>query len=271
MKCYKFTSVILAASILFFASEAMAARFIVSYEAEAPGIQNSTATFSMGGVETFDQIPAQTYPQKIIADFGTSGAKITGTYRAGNGNGIQINTADQYGAADGKGNYIVAFQKDPYSLTLAAKGGVNYFGFWLSALDRGNFVTFYGSNGKVLFNFDPQDVLNAVNGAATPSLYYGNPNPSFKGQDSSEPFVFLNFFDTTGSFSKVEFSEVGFGGGYESDNHTVGRYLTYGQGTVVPLKFSTSVPEVSTWAMMLIGFGLIGFVGSSRARLARMV
>jgi hypothetical protein len=252
---------------------AVASTFVVSFEGEAAGVQNTTATFSTEGVETFNKLPAQSYPQSITTNFGTSGAgsTITGTYTAGDGKGIQINSADQFGGAGGKGNYIVAFPNTPYSLTLNSdiKGGVNYFGYWLSALDKGNFVTFYGANGQTLFTFNPQDVINAVNLSAKPSLYYGNPNSNFKGQDGGEPFIFVNFFDTTGSFSKISFSEQNFGGGYESDNHTVGHYETMGQGTVITLTNSVSgVPEPSTWAMMLLGFGGLGFAGYRRSRKA---
>jgi hypothetical protein len=253
---------------------AAAATFAVSFEGEAAGVQNTTATFSTVGVETFNTQAVHSYPQSIATDFGTSGAgsTITGTYTAGSGaKGIQINSADQYGGAGGNSNYIVAFENTPYSLTLTSdiSGGVNYFGFWLSALDAGNFVTFYGAGGQKLFTFNPQDVINAVNSSANPSLYYGNPNSAFKGQDGGEPFIFVNFFDTTGSFSKVTFNEVNSGGGYESDNHTVGHYLTMGQGTVVTLTNSVSgVPEPSTWAMMLLGLGGLGFAGYRRSRKA---
>ena len=265
------TTALISAGIGGISDKAAASTFVVSFEGEAAGVENTTATFSTGGVETFNNLPAQTYPQSFTTNFGTSGAgsTITGTYSAGGGTGIQINSADQYGGAGGAGNYIVAFPNTPYSLTLTSDivGGVNYFGYWLSALDKGNFVTFYGAGGQVLFTFNPQDVINAVNLSANPSLYYGNPNSTFKGQDSGEPFIFVNFFDTTGSFSKISFSEQNFGGGYESDNHTVGHYETMGQGTVITLTNSVSgVPEPSTWAMMLLGFGGLGFAGYRRSR-----
>jgi hypothetical protein len=264
----------IALTTLFSADGAFAAvKFIVSYEAEAAGVQNTTATFSTGGVENFENLPVHGYPQSFTTNFGTSGAgsTITGTYTAASAKGIQINAADQYGGAGGVGKYAVAFENTPYSLTLSSDvaGGVNYFGFWLSALDKGNSVTFYGDKGQKLFTFNPVDVIKAVDLAAKPSLYYGNPNAKFKGQDGGEPFVFLNFFDTNGSFSKVVFNEVNNGGGYESDNHTVGHYETMGQGTKVNLVQSVSgVPEPSTWAMMGLGFAGLGFLGYRRNKTA---
>jgi hypothetical protein len=269
MKTTLLAAALIAAGAGSVAQNAAAAAFVVSFEGEAAGVQNTTATFSTGGVETFDTRPVHTYPQSFTTNFGTSGAgsTITGTYAAGSGNGIQINSADQYGGAGGNGNYAVAFQNTPYSLTLTSNiaGGVNYFGFWLSALDRGNFVTFYGNGGQKLFTFNPQDVINAVQHSANSSQYYGNPNSPYR-PDGGEPFIFVNFFDTTGSFSKVSFSEVNSGGGYESDNHTVGHYLTMGQGTNVALQFSAAAPEPATWAMMLLGFGGLGFAGYRRSR-----
>jgi hypothetical protein len=254
-------------------TNASATKFVVSYEAEAAGVQNTTATFSVGGVENFNSLPVHAYPQSFTTNFGTSGAgsTITGTYAAGSGKGVQINAADQYGGAGGAGKYAVAFPNTPYSLTLSSNiaGGVNYFGFWLSALDKGNFVTFYGNNGQKLFTFDPSDVIKAVNLSANPGLYYGNPNAAFKGQDGGEPFIFLNFFDTTGSFSKVVFNEVNFGGGYESDNHTVGHYATMGQGTKINLIQSVAgVPEPASWALMGLGFAGLAFFGSRRNKSA---
>jgi hypothetical protein len=264
-------SALIGAGIGGISQNAAASTFVVSFEGEAAGVQNTTATFSTGGVETFDKMAVHGYPASFSTNFGTSGtgSTITGTYAADAGKGVQINSADQYGGAGGKGNYAVAFTNTPYSLTLNSdiKGGVNYFGYWLSALDKGNFVTFYGDKGQKLFTFDPKDVINAVNMAAKPTLYYGNPNSAYR-PDSSEPFIFVNFFDTTGSFSKVSFSEVNNGGGYESDNHTIGHYATMGQGTNVSLKFSAAAPEPATWAMMLLGFGGLGFAGYRRSRKA---
>ena len=246
-----------------------ATNFVVSYEGEAAGVETTTATFSTGGVETFDSLATGTSLQSYTTNFGTSGvgSTITGTYAAG-GSGIQINAANEFGGAGGTGNYAVAFQNTPYSLTLSSdiKGGVNYFGYWLSALDAGNFVTFYNAAGNVIFTFNPQDVINAVNLSANPSLYYGNPNGNYAGQDKPEAFIFVNFFDTTGSFSKISFTESGTGG-YESDNHTVGHYVGMGLGTIIPLPHSIpAAPEPATWAMLIAGFASLGFLKMRRNR-----
>jgi hypothetical protein len=250
--------------------------FNVTYETETPGQQTSTETssskFTVSGVENFNSEPVG-YDGSFTTDFGTNGA-ITGVYQGlgknyvrGTADKVQINAADQYGGAGGTGNYAVAFSNTPYEVTLSSAksvGGVNYFGYWLSALDPGNFVTFY-SGDKVLFSFNPQDVINAIDAK---NQYYGNPNANFIGQDGGEPFVFLNFYDTTGSFSKVVFQEINYGGGYESDNHTVGHYTTESgtpvtlknSGTTAPAPLPTGVPEPAVWTMMILGLGATGAV-----------
>ena len=250
---------LLAATTVSFAAKADT--IVLNYE--APGVQNTTATFSVDGVETFNSDPAGLY-SSISTTFGGNGA-ITGVYTPGTpgaaGTSVQINNADQYGGAGGAGQYIVAFGATPYTLTLTNDptknpNGINYFGYWLSALDAGNQVQFY--NGSTLVgSLTPSDVLSQT-GSCPASLYCGNPNPAFHGQDNGEPFAFINFYDTTGTFNKVVFFESPAVGGYESDNHTVGFYTKIG-----------GVPEPSTWAMMGLGFAGLAFAGyrSSRRRL----
>jgi hypothetical protein len=250
----------IAAAIVVSGPASALVKFDIRYESDTPGMQHTTATFSVGGVETFETHGTGN-SVSFITDFGTAGA-ITGSYAH-----VQIIGADQYGASGGTGLYPVAFRDTPYSLTLTSTipGGVNYFGYWLSALDAGNTVSFY-SGGTLLFVFDPSDVLAAVNAAPVPSAYYGNPTAPFHGQNGGEPYVFLNFFNDNGSFDRIDFSEnPNFGGGYESDNHTVGHFLTKGTGTVVPQ--ANAVPEPASWAMMITGFALVGLM--VRARRAR--
>ena len=234
--------------------------FEVRYESEAPGIQLTTATFNYGGVETFTSLNTGT-GQTYDSNFSTSGA---GTTVSGHYTDLQVNNADQYGGADGIGKYAVTFTTAGYGVDLStdATNGINYFGYWLSALDSGNQVSFYHAGTK-LFTFSPSDVINAVNATATRDQYYTNPNANFAGQNN-QPYIFLNFFAPQGiTFDRVEFSENPLGGGYESDNHTVGNFLTKGTGTKVPL-FDSVVPEPATWAMMIAGFGFVGVASRRR-------
>lgn len=232
------TIVKITASVLALVAASAASADVFTLNYEAPGIQHTTAGFTTVGVETFDTRQSGT---SFTTDFGTAG-KVTATYT-----GVQINSADQYGGAGGAGSYAVAFSGTPYGLKLTADAtafptGINYFGYWLSALDVGNQVAFYRA-GVLVGSLSASDVLASIGDAPA---YLGNPNPAFTGQDSGEPFVFINFYDTSGSFDEIRFTQAT-GGGYELDNHTIGYYTSVG-----------GIPEPTTWAMLAAGFGLIG-------------
>lgn len=238
------------------------ANFTVSLESEAPGIQNSTSKFHAVGVETFESRSAGS-GQTFNTTFG--GSDFTGTYT-----NVRINNADQYGGADGTGKYAVTFSSAGYSLDVSTTlpGGVKYFGFWLSALDRGNNVTFYSGN-RQLFTFSALDARNFINGLPNASSYYGNPNSNFAGRNTSEPYAFLNFYARGRvTFDRIVFAESPQVGGYESDNHTVGRWKTI-SGTVIA--GVPSVPEPGTWAMLLAGFALVGASARRRNGVRRAV
>lgn len=232
--------------------------FEVSLESEAPGIQDSTSGFFVKGVERFESRP-NGYSSGFSTDFGGSTA-FSGVY-----SGAQINNADQYGGAGGTGKYAVTFASSGYTLDLSstAPGGITYFGFWLSALDRGNTVTFYNA-GTRLFTFAAADAKTFINTLPLSSSYYGNPNAPYLGRNSGEPYAFLNFYATAGvSFDQIVFAEIPQAGGYESDNHTVGQWETQ-SGTIIPN--AGAVPEPETWALMIGGFALVGLSMRSRSR-----
>ena len=69
--------------------------------------------------------------------------------------------------------------------------------------------------------------------------------------------MFINFYDTTGTFNQITFTEDPAVGGYESDNHTVGFYTEIG---------GVGTPEPSTWAMLIAGFAGLGLPGWRRGK-----
>jgi hypothetical protein len=226
--------------------------FVLTFE--NAGVQHSSSDFDIVGVEDFENRALGT--GGFTTDFNTAGA-ITAIYSAS----TRVIKADKYGGAGGTGQYPVAFKDSIYDLTLSydaerVPNGINYFGYWLSALDQFNVVEFY-RGATLVGTLDPTGVIARVGACPNASnAYCGNPNAAFLNQNNREPYAFINFYDTTGTFNRVKFVENTNGGaGYESDNHTVGYYKTITGNTV---------PEPASWALMIAGFGMIG--GAMRRR-----
>jgi hypothetical protein len=244
-----FTAGIAAAGILLGSSAASAGILVT---AEAPGVQNTTAGFSAIGVETFEGRALGT--QSFTTSFG--GSSFSGSYA-----NVQIDTANQFGSAGGTGLHAVTFTGSGYTLDLSTSlpGGVNYFGFWLSALDGQNQLKFF-KGGTLVFEFDATRARDFINALPNRNDYFGNPTPGFSGRNSGEPYAFLNFYGLDGTtFDRIQFFQNPVSGGYESDNHTVGQWE---RPTGTPL----AVPEPASWAMLIAGFGLVGAASRRQRR-----
>ncbi|MDB5686708.1 MAG: hypothetical protein JWR77_1297 [Rhizorhabdus sp.] len=160
--------------------------------------------------------------------FGTSG--ITGT----SSDFVNIYNANVYGGAGGTGQ----FGTITGNTTIQLSQSVNYFGLWGSALDWNNTVELYNGNA-LLGSYALQNVLQSSPGYN--ASYLGNP---FMAGTGDEQYAFFNFMSNA-AFDRVKLVQNG-GGGFEFDNLTV--------GTV------SAAPEPATWAMLLIGFGAIGWL-----------
>jgi hypothetical protein len=180
------------------------AGIVMTYE--APGVQSS----SVAGVttETFNSFGTGQYTslETAVGTLSTSAS-------------MAIVAADSYGGAGGTGNYMAfgaqSGSGDPVTLTL--KGPESYFGFWWSAADANNSVTFYsGSNMVASFNES-----SAFSFTTPGDAYYGNP---INGADSGEPFAYFNFGAADGTtFTSIVFSNNNMTGtGFEADNFSVG-------------------------------------------------
>jgi hypothetical protein len=185
----------------------------------------------------------------LVSSGTATGGSISGSY-SGN---YSISPANQFGGAGGNG-YFATVSNNSYTLKLTTSGnipGVNYFGLWFSALDNGNDLKFYetvGGSETLLYDFTPKLFSTLVGACSASNAFCGNPNSAFKGQDSSEQFAFLNFFDTTGYFDQIVFTETTTAG-FESDNHTVA-YLNppTPSGTVIG-----ATPEPGTLTLLSTG------------------
>ena len=168
-----------------------------------------TSTFSTG-TSNFD---ANTY--------------IRGVYTANGDPKWTKSAANQYGGANGTGAFpsltgSTTAPTSAYVIRLSTSAnipGVNYFGIWISALDANNSLQFY-SNGQLLYSFGSTDLQAALGACSTSNAYCGNPTTPFKGQNSSEIYAYVNFFNTVGYFDTVVLYQSSTSG-FESSNHAV--------------------------------------------------
>lgn len=248
--------------VIFFSLLLTAALFHVSVYADSftvtylnPGVQVPSGTTNY---ETYD---SPTYTAgNLTTNFG--GSSVTGTYTGD----YSIQGANEYGGAGGTGNYINLYisGQQQYTYTLTLSSPQNYFGMWFSALDSGDELQFY--NGSTLvYTFLPSDYSALVGVCPTSAPepnYCGNPNADFDNQDPDEQFAYLNFYDTSSTFTSVVFTESN-GNGFESDNQSVGLNVPVA-GTNI-----SAVPEPSSLALFATGM-LVTAMLARRRRLRQV-
>ncbi|MBS0262900.1 MAG: PEP-CTERM sorting domain-containing protein [Planctomycetes bacterium] len=214
-------------------------------------------TVDPAGVQSsqLPQVRTETFDQFANGTSYTSLSTAVGNLVAADGDKFAVVNADQYGGAGGTGKFLAIGAQTGYFatsevVTLNLPGAQTSLGLWWSAADRGNEVQLY-SNNQLLGTYTTSSLFGSAG-----SSYYGNPN---SGQDSGEPFAYINFRATDGTtFDKVVFSENLPGAGFEIDNISIPNFQSVSPAPA-------GVPEPSG-LVMLLGLGGMGIIGWWRTR-----
>jgi hypothetical protein len=199
---------------------------------EAPGVQSTTVGFPVL-VETFNA--------RTVGSYTTINSAI-GTYTASSP-GAAVVAANAFGGASQTRYISVGAQSAPTTtMDLTFFAPQAYFGLYWAAVDAQNSLELY--SGNMLIGTITRSTIIGFTGNS--GSYYGNPNT---GQNTSEPYVFLNISGTQATtFDRVRFVNNGTGTGFETDNHTI-----------------SAVPEPTS--LVSVGLGvLVGFAGYGRRR-----
>ncbi|NWF85419.1 MAG: hypothetical protein HXY18_16510 [Bryobacteraceae bacterium] len=240
-----------------------------------PGVQADPLSGTEYRIASFNSPPVGNYDTLSVNEFGAYDT-------AGTVNGLRVQNADQYGGASGSRYMTFGAQNgSAASIALTLSTPRSYFGFWWSAGDANNGLTFVDVNGFVA-RFSAADIVSVLSpstGTVTAidgtvynnSSYYGNPNPP-AGRNTREPYAFVMFFFTDTQVSRIIFDNAGSTGtGFESDNHTVRTALpdVYQPSVWVKTMEMVETPEPGTMATVagaLVALGLLR--GSRRSRAA---
>jgi len=189
---------------------------VVSFEGN--GIETSSVSNSL--IYSFNSLAAGTYSTVTWTNVGTF-------------SNLTIENPDQYGGssygstngttlAGGNSTYADAIggvnTNVSTGVSLTFSSPVSFFGLWWSAGDAGNALVFYNGT-NIVGTYNTAYLYSKL----TNSAYFGMPTGPYKGQDSGEPYVFLNFAGNNGTTftSVIAYQISGSGGNFESDNWTV--------------------------------------------------
>ncbi|MGA3182437.1 MAG: hypothetical protein ABSF38_19080 [Verrucomicrobiota bacterium] len=188
----------------------------ITWTDEAAGVEATTVPGTI--TENFDSLATGNVTSALVTPIGTL---LNGA----------ITTANEYGGAGGTGNFYVVGNNvnagggpTPVPGILTFNSPQSYFGMWWSAADSGingtagNSVTFY-DGATVLATLTTAQVT-----AGLSSFYLGNPSGSYAGQNNTQDYVYLDFYDTGGAtITSVDFNngDASNSSGFEMDNFSI--------------------------------------------------
>ena len=233
----------------------------------APGSQSTY--IGLANTETFNSLTpgVQTTPF----------ASAIGTYEFSNTAKFAAVAADQYGGADGS-QYVAlgAQSRSSAPVTLQLSNNATYFGFWWSAGDVNNGISFY-YNDTLLSRLSTADIVSLLssNGGHVTAIdqtvyaensYYGNPN---NGSNSREPYAYVSVFANQTGFNRIVFDNSGrAGSGFETDNHSVylGAVQPNGASVFVESAPAVAIPGIfAAPEPVSLGLSVLGLTGIALA------
>jgi hypothetical protein len=202
---------------------------------------------------------AMLMPQASAEDFsGTTGASFVSTFGGSPASAAFTGFTTGGGAVTlGKGQAVIKFDR-----------GVRYFGYRPGMLDENNTVELF-SRGKSLgfYNFVDSPLKTGIVGASL-AWSISNMLAGLKAADPT-PFSYVNFFSDV-PIDEVRFTQAS--GTFSFDDVRVGSFEEVVRRSAMSGLASssftqvTAVPETSTWALMILGFGAVGYALRRRHR-----
>ena len=151
---------------------------------------------------------------------------------------MAIISADRWGGANGSKFITQQILESIRSYSLTINEDQKYFGFWWSAGDAYNQITFK-NDGEEVASFKTSDLVNFINNSGTVDTAAYKGNPTYSGDETghlNEPFAFVNvFFGNDFAYDEVVVATLTEGGAaFESDNHTFSAIAQDIRGKVIP-------------------------------------
>jgi hypothetical protein len=190
-----------------------------------------TAGAANAAISISSVLGSSSYPGTFTYDFETPAPVSGGAIRNASISGL----AAQPLGSTGKYWTVSPSDGSPGIMTLASYSAIATIGFLWGSVDNYNWVDVLARNGSVLATFNGVNVVSGPNGSWTDAHMNPYATIAITGSDRTN-IGGLRFRSSTNAF--------------ETDNFLIG-----------------AVPEPATWAMLVLGFGVLG--GAMRTRTRR--